>query len=243
VVLNEAAVKYLGWENPLGKTITYPGGNNGKFQVIGVIKDFNFLTLRSPITPFALFHEASNTYQSSSSTIVVRIDRNDISVTIRLLESEWKAVSPATPFEYEFLDKSLESQYEAEHRFGQVFLVFSLLTIFIACIGLLGLVSFSTEQRTKEIGVRKVLGASVSGIVGLLSKEFMKLILIANVFAWPIAYFAMNRWLEDFAYRVEIGWWVFALSGGLALVIALLTMSFQAVRAAQANPVESLRYE
>jgi putative ABC transport system permease protein len=243
VILNEAAVKYLGWENPLGKTITYPGGNNGTFQVIGVMKDFNFVTLRSPITPFALFHDASNSYQIPSSHVVVRIARDDMNGTIKLLESEWKAVAPTTPFEYEFLDRSLESQYEAENRFGNVFLVFSLLTIFIACIGLLGLVSFSTEQRTKEIGVRKVLGASVTSIVGLLSKEFIRLILIANVFAWPIAYIAMNRWLEDFSYRVEIGWWVFALSGGLALLIAILTVSFLAVRAALENPVESLRCE
>jgi len=173
----------------------------------------------------------------------VRIQHEDVQGTVKMLESEWKAVSPATPFEYQFLDRSLESQYEAEHRFGKVFLVFSFLTIFIASVGLLGLVSFSTEQRTKEIGVRKVLGASVAGIVGLLSKEYIKLILIANLFAWPIAYIAMNRWLEDFAYRVSIGCWVFALSGGLALVIALLTVSFQAFRAAIANPIESLRYE
>lgn len=243
VILNEAAVKYLGWEHPLGKTITYPGGGGSKYQVIGVMKDFNFVTLRSPITPFALFHTASKTYGIPRSCIVVRIARDDMEKTIKLLESEWKAVSPTAPFEYQFLDRSLESQYESEHQFGKLFLVFSLLTIFIACIGLLGLVSFSTEQRTKEIGVRKVLGASVSGIVGLLSKELIKFVLIANLFAWPLAYIAMSRWLENFAFRIEIGWWVFALSGGMAVLVALLTVSFQSLRAALASPVESLRYE
>ena len=243
IILNEAAVRYLGWDNPIGKTITYPGGNNNVFRVIGVMKDFNFLALYSPIVPFALFHKSSNTYQTSSSCIVVRIARDDIAGTMKMLESEWKAVSPTTPFEYDFLDRSLESQYESEYRFGKVFLVFSLLTIVIASIGLLGLASFSTEQRIKEIGVRKVLGASVPGIVGLLSREFIKLILIANIFAWPLAWYVMSRWLENFAYRVEIGWWVFGLAGTLALVVALLTVSVQAARAALANPVESLRYE
>jgi len=242
VILNEATVKYLGWEHPLGKTLAYPGGG-GAFQVIGVMKDFNFVTLRSPVTPFALFHISSNVYPVSRSAVVVRIARGDMAGAIKLLESDWKAVSPTAPFEYEFLDRRLESQYEDEYRFGKLFVVFSILTIFIACIGLLGLVSFSTEQRRKEIGVRKVLGASISGIVGLLSKELIKFVLIANIFAWPIAYFAMNNWLENFAYRIEIGWWIFFLSGGLALTVALLTLSVHAVKAALANPVDALRYE
>jgi putative ABC transport system permease protein len=243
VILNQAAVTFLGWEKPVGKILTYPGGGNARFEVIGVMKDFNFVTLRSPITPFALFKEGSQGYQTASSSVVVRIAGDDVPGTLRLLESDWKAVSSATPFEYEFLDKSLEAQYESDRRFGSVFLAFSILTILIACIGLLGLVSFSTEQRTKEIGIRKVLGASVSGIVGLLSKEFITLILLANVFAWPAAYLAMNNWLMEFAYRVDIAWWVFALAGGVALVIAQLTVSVQAIRAGLINPVESLRYE
>jgi len=242
VILNETAASLIGWEDPIGKTITYPGGN-GTFQVIGVMRDFNFLTLRSPITPFALFHNASNTYRIPSSFVVVRITRDDIQETLKQLESEWKTVAPTTPFEYEFLDKSLEQQYQAERRFGEVFLVFSVLTIFIGCIGLLGLVSFSTERRTKEIGVRKVLGASAPGIVGLLSKEYIILILLANILACPLAYMTMNSWLEDFAYRVDISWWVFALSGGLALLVALLTVIVQALKAALANPVEALRHE
>jgi putative ABC transport system permease protein len=242
VILNEAAVKYLGWEDAIGKTITYPGGD-GTFQVIGVMKDFHFASLRSPITPFALFHTASGTYRIPSSFVVVRVALTGLDDPIKVLESEWKAISPTTPFEYDFLENNLLLQYEAEQRFGSVFLVFSLLAIFIACLGLLGLVTFSTEQRTKEIGVRKVLGASVGDVVTLLSKEFIRLIVIANVIAWPISYLVMSRWLEDFAYRTDIGWWVFAFAGGLTLLIALMTVSFQAVKAALANPVEALRYE
>ena len=242
VILNEAAVKYLGWENPLGKTITYPGGD-GSFRVIGVMKDFHFVTLHSPITPFALFHNASKTYRIPSSYIIVRIRREDVEDGLKVLESEWKAMAPTKPFVYEFLDRSLESRYEAERHFGEVFLVFSLLAIFIACIGLLGLVSFSTEQRTKEIGVRKVLGASVGGVVFLLSKEYVKLVLLANVIAWPVAWYVMTGWLQGFAYRTEMTWWILGASGTVALVVAVLAVSVQAIRAATRNPIEALRYE
>ncbi len=243
VLLNESAVKYFGWDDPLGKTLTYPGGNNREYKVIGVMKDFNFVTLRSPITPFALFHKDSKSYEISNSCVMVRVSRSDLENSIKLLESEWKTFAPTMPFEYKFLDEGFAEQYLAEQRLGKIFLIFSVLTIFIACIGLLGLAAFATEQRTKEIGVRKVLGASVPNLVALLSKDFSKWVLLANLVAWPVAYFAMNKWLQDFAYRINIGWSVFALAGGLALVIALLTVSTQAIKAALANPVEALRYE
>ncbi|MGH7598687.1 MAG: ABC transporter permease [bacterium] len=243
VLLNESAVKFFGWDDPLGKTLAYPGGNNREYKVIGVMKDFNFMTLHSPITPFALFHHASKSYEIPNSCIVVRVPRADLANSLKLLESEWKTFAAAMPFEYKFLDESFEEQYAAEQRLGKIFLIFSILTIFIACIGLLGLAAFATEQRTKEIGVRKVLGASVPNLVALLSKDFSKWVLLANLIAWPVAYFAMNKWLQDFAYRIDIGWWVFALAGGLALLIALLTVSTQAIKAALANPVEALRYE
>jgi putative ABC transport system permease protein len=243
VLLNESAVKYFGWDDPLGKTLTYPGGSNKEYKVIGVMKDFNFTTLRSPITPFALFHQASKSYEIPDSYVVVRIPRTDLENSLKLLESEWKAFAPTMPFEYKFLDEGFEEQYLAEQRLGKIFLIFSILTIFIACIGLLGLAAFATEQRTKEIGVRKVLGASVPNLVTLLSKDFSKWVLLANLIAWPVAYFVMNKWLQNFAYRIDIGWWVFALAGGLALLIALLTVSTQAIKAALANPVEALRYE
>jgi len=243
VLLNESAVKYFGWDDPLGKTLTYPGGDNRNYKVIGVMKDFNFMTLHSPITPFALFHNASNSYEIPNSCVVVRIPRIDPANSLELLESEWKTFAPTMPFEYKFLDEGFDEQYLAEQRLGKIFLIFSVLTIFIACIGLLGLAAFATEQRTKEIGVRKVLGASVPNLVALLSKDFSKWVLLANLIAWPVAYFAMNEWLQDFAYRINIGWWVFALAGGLAFLIALLTVSTQAIKAALANPVEALRYE
>jgi putative ABC transport system permease protein len=243
VILNEAAVQLLGLSDPVGKTIVYPGGGNTKYRVIGVMKDFNFWSLYSPILPFALFHASSKSYTIPESYVVVRVRPDDLSDTIRLLESEWKSFASATPFEYTFLDDNLEAEYRSAYRLGEVFLIFSALTILIACIGLFGLAAFATERRTKEIGIRKVLGASVSGIVALLSREFAKLVLVANVIAWPVAYYVMNNWLQDFAYRIEIGWWVFALAGGMTLLIALLTVSFQTLKAALANPVEALRYE
>jgi len=243
VILNEAAVRSLGLSDPLGKTIVYPGGGNAKYRIIGVMKDFNFLSLYSPIEPFALFHSSSKSYTIPDSYIVVRIRPDDLDSAIRRLESEWKSFVSATPFEYTFLDESLHAEYRSAFRLGQVFLIFAALTILIACVGLFGLAAFATERRTKEIGIRKVLGATVPSVVGLLSKDFLKLVLIANVVAWPVAYVVMNNWLQDFAYRIEIGWWVFALAGGIALVIALLTVGAQAIKAALANPVEALRYE
>jgi putative ABC transport system permease protein len=243
VLLNEATVKYFGWDDPLGKTLAYPGGNNREYKVIGVMKDFNFMTLHTPIAPFALFHHASKSYEIANSCIAVRVPRADLESSLKLLEAEWKTFAPAMPFEYKFLDASFEEQYAAEQRLGKIFLIFSVLTVFIACIGVLGLAAFATEQRTKEIGIRKVLGASVPNLVTLLSKDFSKWVLLANLIAWPVAYFAMNKWLQDFAYRIDIGWWVFALAGGLALLIALLTVSTQAIRAALANPMEALRHE
>ncbi|MDX1941652.1 MAG: ABC transporter permease [Saprospiraceae bacterium] len=241
VILNESAVALFGWDNPIGKKIHYPG--SGDFEVIGVIKDFNFNALYSAITPFALFHHDSKSYDISNSYIITRIKSNDVQQSIQLLESQWKKFAPDHPFEYEFQDESFEQQYLAEQRLGRIFLIFSALTIFIACIGLLGLVAFAVEQRTKEIGIRKVLGASVPDLVALLSKDFTKWVIIANVLACPLAYYAMNQWLQNFAYRVDIQWWIFVAAGALALMVALLTVSFQAIRAAMANPVDSLKTE
>nr|NIT58919.1 ABC transporter permease [Fodinibius sp.]NIV13730.1 ABC transporter permease [Fodinibius sp.]NIV98474.1 ABC transporter permease [Candidatus Saccharibacteria bacterium]NIY27502.1 ABC transporter permease [Fodinibius sp.] len=158
-------------------------------------------------------------------------------------ENLWQEYAPRRPFEYTFLDQELASIYESEDKLSQLFNLFASLAAIIACLGLLGLASFSATQRIKEIGIRKVLGASIPNIFFLLSSEFMKLILLANLFAWPIAYFAMTSWLQEFSYRIDIGWWMFVLAGGLALLIALLTVSWQAIRAALTNPVEALRYE
>jgi putative ABC transport system permease protein len=163
--------------------------------------------------------------------------------TISAIENKWKTLIPNRPFSYYFLDEFFDRQYRSEERFGKLFLNFAVLAIFISCLGLLGLASYSTMQRTKEIGVRKVMGASVSNIINLLSKDFLKLVLISFFIAAPLSWFFMHQWLEDFAYRINISWWVFAVAGITALLIALFTISFQAVRAAITNPVKSLRTE
>ena len=241
VILNESAVRYLGFKDPIGKTIAYP--SRGTYRVVGVVKDFHFVTLYAPITPFALFHASSKSYSIPSSYVIVRARAGDPARTISILESEWKAFAPATPFEYTFLNDNLARDYATAERLGTVFLVFSFLTIVIACIGLFGLAAFSTEQRTKEIGIRKVLGASVGQVVASLSRDFILLVAVANLIAWPVAWYVMNRWLENFAYRTEISWLTFLLAGAIALGVALATVSYQALRAARANPVEALKYE
>jgi putative ABC transport system permease protein len=243
VILNEAAVAAFGWEDPVGRLVQYPGGNNAEYRVLGVMRDFNFVTLRSPVTPFALFYQASGSYETSDSYVVVRVAPEALERGLALLEAEWKAFAPDTPFEYTFLDEGIGEQYLAEQRLGRMFLVFSALTILIACMGLLGLAAFAAEQRTKEIGVRKVLGASVASVVALLSRDFLRLVGLGFLVAVPVAWLAMARWLEGYAYRVDLGPLVFALAGLVALVVALLTVSTQALRAASADPVKALRYE
>ncbi|HTY37319.1 MAG TPA: FtsX-like permease family protein, partial [Bacteroidota bacterium] len=243
VILNEAAVRLFGLSDPLGSTIAYPGGDGTKFKVVGVMKDFNFWSVYSPISPFALFHSSSRSYTIPASYVVVRVRQEDLHGTLGMLEATWKTFAPATPFEYTFLDESLESQYRSAEQLGEVFFVFSALTIIVACVGLFGLAVFATERRTKEIGIRKVLGASEREVVGLLSKDFVRLVLAANLVAIPVSWYVMNRWLQDFAYRIEIGWTIFAIAGLIALLIAMVTVSAQAIKAALSNPVEALRYE
>jgi putative ABC transport system permease protein len=175
--------------------------------------------------------------------VFVRLRPENMSATIDLLKQTWESVAPNIPFRLAFLDENLENQYRNEQRWQKIVTYASIFAIIISCLGLLGLASLAVTRRTKEIGIRKVLGASAAGIVGVVSKDFVKLMLIANLIAWPVAYVAMNTWLQNFAYRIDIGWWVFMLAGGLALLIALLTVSTQALRAALANPAEALRYE
>ena len=177
------------------------------------------------------------------SYLSVRIRTGDVRGTMAHIRKAWDEVMAGTPFEFSFLDTIYDAQYRNEERTGRVFTIFTFFALFVACLGLLGLASFAAEQRTKEIGIRKVLGASVPGIILLMSRDFTRWVLLANIIAWPIAYFIMLRWLQSFAYRSEIGYLVFILAGLMAMVIALLTVSFQAIRAAVANPVDSLRYE
>lgn len=243
VVINEAAARQIGWENPIGSMIRYPGGKMESYKVIGVLKDFNLESLHSHIQPFALFSNTSKSYDTGVSYITLKIGGKNTKEIMETIEGKWENYQPDTPFEYSFLDDDLNAAYIADQRQASLFGVFSLLTIFIACMGLLGLIAFTAEQKTKEIGIRKVLGASISEIVKLLAIDFVKVIVVALLIASPFAWYFMDRWLQDFAYKIEIPWWVFIFSGALALGIALMTMGFKAINAARSNPVKSLRTE
>jgi putative ABC transport system permease protein len=242
VILNESAAKQVGWKDPVGMYMEYPG-NSQRFQVIGVAKDFNLQSLHSVMGPFALFHTSSRTYNLGYSYMLARVKPGDMSKNISQFESKWKSFSPDAPFDYTFLDEDFDALYSSDKRMGSIFSIFTILSIFVGCLGLFGLAAYTAERRTKEIGVRKVLGASVQGLVALLSKDFIRLVLISAVIAFPIAWWSMNKWLEDFAYRITIQWWIFFISALLVLVIAFLTVSAQAFKAAVMNPVKSLRTE
>ncbi len=240
IILNETAAKQMGWgKDALGHTISSPKMDGGKetYRVIGIVRDFNFKSLHEGIGPLML------TLGPNSGAILAKVNTRDLPALLTSVEKQWNALAPDAPIEYTFLEENFNATYRAEQKTGRILGLFAGLTIFVACLGLFGLATFTAEQRTKEIGVRKVLGASVSGIVALLSKDFLKLVAISIVIASPIAWYAMNTWLQDFAYKIDISWWIFALAGVLAVGIALLTVSFQSVKAALANPVKSLRSE
>ena len=243
VILNETAVREIGWKDPIGQYLEYTGNNNQRFKVIGVVKDFNYQSLHNPILPFALFHHSSKTYDIGLSYIIARVKDENIRSTVAKIQAKWKKFAPDAPFDYSFLDEDLNAMYKSDVRMGSVFSVFTLLSIFVGCLGLFGLAMYTAERRVKEIGVRKVLGASVQGIVALLSRDFVKLVLVAALIAFPVAWWSMSKWLEAFVYRIEIEWWVFLVAAAGAIVIALLTISFQSIKAAMRNPVRSLRTE
>jgi putative ABC transport system permease protein len=239
-IINEATVKQMGLRAPeeaIGKKVTI-GVNDIEGTIIGVTKDFHHQSMHEAISPEVMMYWPRWFYEIS-----VKIAPQDISGTLAFLEKSWQRLVPGFPFQYQFLDDYVASLYLAEEKTERTVEIFSALAICIAGLGLFGLAAFAAEQRTKEVGIRKVLGASVAGVLALLSKDFVKLVFVANLFAWPMAWYAMNRWLQNFAYRIEIGWWIFALAGLGALAVALLTVSTQAIKAALANPVESLRYE
>jgi putative ABC transport system permease protein len=240
VIVNESVVKILNVSDPIGKKIYTLGENVNNlvsYEIIGVVKNFHFESLRQNIGPLC-FRLGKSTYSAS-----FKVETKDIKSLVSQVETKWKAMAPGMPFSHRFLDESFDEMYRTEQRVSNIALTLAILAIVVACLGLFGLASFIAEQRTKEIGIRKILGLSIEGIVKLLSKDFLKLVLIAFVVASPIAWYAMHRWLQDFAFRVDISWWVFALAGFLALCIAMLTVSFQAIRAAMANPIKSLRTE
>lgn len=238
-ILNETAVKKLGLKNPedaVGLPILNCNGRNG--NIIGVVADFNYESLRQKIVPIITY-----VAPEQANTLSIRIRPGNTQNTLEAIQNEWKKIEPSIPFEYEFFNSRLASLYRNEERMMQMFGYFSILAIFIACLGLFGLASYTAEQRTKEIGVRKALGASIPGIVIMLSKQFTRWVLLANLVAWPVAFYLMNKWLQSFAYRIDIGIWVFIISAILSFLIACITVSYQSIRAARVNPVNSLKYE
>ena len=240
VLINEAAAKEFGFKNPIGQRLSTIGNGEPSskrtYTVIGVVKDFHFESIHNHIAPLVMYYGADN-YQ-----MAIRVRTSDIPSLLNTLEQKWKSQTD-NPFSYSFLNDRFNKTYQSEQRTGQLFSIFATLTIIISCLGLFGLAMFTAQQRTKEIGVRKVLGASVVSVVVLLSKDFVKLIFIAILIVSPIAWYTMNLWLKDFAYRVELSWWIFALAGLLAIGVALLTVSFQSIKAALMNPVRSLKNE
>ncbi|MFQ5753764.1 MAG: ABC transporter permease, partial [bacterium] len=234
-LVNEAAVKKMGLKSPAGKRFSIW---NREGVIIGVVKDFHFRSLHKEIEPLALM-----VMPGDYDYLFAKINSGHIFNTVQFIKKIWRKFAPDEPFQYAFLDETIDRLYRSEQQTGRMMTYFAALALFISCLGLFGLVSYMAQTRTKEIGVRKVLGTSVANITKLLTADFTKWILISNLIAWPIAWYVMNKWLQSFAYRINVSWWIFVLAGGLALVIALLTVSYQAIKTATANPLEALRYE
>jgi putative ABC transport system permease protein len=237
LLVNEEAVKQFGFDSGVNQRLT--GGGPNDLPVVGVLKDYYFKSLHQRIEPFAMFIGTEQGF----NWVFIKTTEVNMSGVMQFAEQEWRRINPGHPFEYTFVDRNNDMMYQSETRLSRLFSIFTAITIYIACLGLFGLASFTVVQRTKEIGMRKVLGASVSGIIVILSKEYVKWVVLANVFAWPLAYYFMRRWLEGFAYHIDVNILAFFGSGILALLIALLTVSVQTFKAATANPVDSLRYE
>ncbi len=243
IILNEKAIKALGYSSPeqsIGKKLFFDfQGNSYNYHIVGVVKDFHYEDLHLPITPYGF----QLSMQPGYNYMIVHAKAGDMNNILASIKNTWHNLNPSEPFEYSFLDKDFQKNYDAENRLSAIVGYFTAIAILISCLGLFGLATFSAEQRIKEIGVRKTLGASVSSIVALLSKDFLKLVGIAVLIASPLAWLAMNKWLQGFAYRIHISWSVFVITTIAALLIALITISFQAIKAAIANPIESLRSE
>jgi ABC-type antimicrobial peptide transport system permease subunit len=240
-LINEAAARKIGYREPVGKELTMWGD---KGTIVGLMKDFHHNSLKVPIEPLILrLFKGSWVSEGYWGNVIIRTEKGKTKEALASMEKTFRKFNPGFPFRYDFADDEIMKNYKAEHTVSKLSRYFAFLAIFISCLGLFGLVTFTAEQKTKEIGIRKVLGASVSGIISMLSKDFLKLVLIAAVIAFPVAWWVMNKWLMDYKYRIEIGWWVFVVAGVVAILIALLTISFQSVKAAIANPVKSLRTE
>ena len=241
VIINEAAVKMLNLTNPIDQFVYAPADNMAskinKYHIIGVIKDFNFKSLRDNVTPMVF------TYSEDRGALSIRIKSNNIPLVLSQIKDKWRSIAPNQQFNYSFMDEDFDAIYRAEQRIGTIFIAFTSLAIIIACLGLFGLAAYAAEQRTKEIGIRKVLGANISTIVNMLTKDFIKLVVIAIIIASPLAWLSMHSWLQGYAYRINISWWIMAMAGGSAIIIAFITVSFQSIKAALTNPVKSLKSE
>lgn len=241
VIINKTLANKLGWEYPLNKKITGFGASGPiDLTVIGVVSDFHFRSLHDVIEPSLLFIGNRN-----NRFLNVRLSPGNHLEALHILEDKWQEINTMLPFDYYFLDQDFDRLYKAEDRVGELFLYFTLIAIIVACLGLFGLASFNAEQKKKEIGIRKALGASILRIILMLSKKFILLVLVANIIAWPAAFYFMQEWLNQFAYRIYLWdtWWIFLLSALFALLIALLTVAYQALKAALINPVEAIKYE
>ncbi len=240
IILNETAVKELGLKHPLGAEVLVPGNNNSRkaVKVIGVIKNFHVTSFYNKIEPMLLYINPARYYK-----LALKIGGENNSKILAELKSVWLRIFPGKDFEYTYLEQTYNDLYRSDEKTGNMFIIFSAISILIACLGLFGLVSYTIEVKTKEIGIRKVLGAGFKNIVFLLTKEFIKWTLIANIFAWPLAYIAVSKWLDNFAYKTDVGVTVFILSGTVAFLIALTTVGIQAMKAASSKPVSSLKYE
>ncbi|HPR17905.1 MAG TPA: FtsX-like permease family protein, partial [Candidatus Cloacimonadota bacterium] len=242
LILNEAAVKEYGLQNPIGSEFNLPLGqkdDNAKSIVIGVLKDFHYRSLREKISPVVL---ALNN-EHFSKVLIKYNDKTNLPELIEAVKVKWEALFPGEEFHYSFVDEDYDLLYRPEEKMGKLFLFFSLLIVFVACLGIFGLASYLSEQRCREIGIRKVMGSSTAGIVKLLTADFTKWVMAANLLAVPIAWYAMNKWLQNYAYRTPMSFWLFAFSGLITLIIALLTISSQTIKAANTNPVITLKYE
>ena len=240
MIINETAVQAFGWKNGVGHTITEPNRDSSRkvYHVIGVVKDFHFRSLRELITPLVMTCSGDG-----GSTLIVRTKTRDVAGLLAATQKRWTDLKAGAPFSYSFLDDRFQDAYKSEQNIGRILGIFAGLTIFVACLGLFGLATFTAEQRKKEIGIRKVLGANTASVVALLSKDFIRLVGLAFCISAPLAWLVMNKWLQDFAYRITIGWWVFVVAAGLAMLITVLTIGLRAIRAARANPINSLRSE
>ena len=241
IIINEAAAKLYGFTEPIGKNLYYLRDINTRYasvlHVIGIVKDFNFSSFKQQVTPLALL------WGPNAGNTAIRISSTNIPHLVKQIENLYNNMAPGEPFNYTFMDEDFNNLYRTEQRMGVIAISFSALAILIACLGLFGLAAYAAEQRTKEIGIRKVLGATVSNITAMLSKDFLRLVIVAAVIAFPLAWWVMHSWLQDFAYRTNISWWVFIMAGAVAAFIAVFTVSFQTIRAALMNPVKSLRTE